>query len=216
MMMTMGFKMNKSMLEKEVKFYITNLDTLKDRLLAVGAVQLQSRTREINYRFDTPDGQLSASGRALRLRQDIQAIMTFKGATSMEEGVRVRPEFEVIVDDLNRARAILEGLGYVLTVTYEKWRAVYQYNGLEITLDEMPYGNFTEIEGADTNAIQTTARILALDWDARIQGSYIELFDRFKKKRDLNLDALTFSAFASIAVSWQDLGVKPADTPAFL
>ncbi len=215
-MMTMGFKMNKSMLEKEVKFYVTDLEALKDRLLAVGAVQSQARTREVNYRFDTPDGQLSASGRALRLRQDNRAILTFKGPTSMEEGVRVRPEFEVVVDDLSRARAILEGLGFVLTITYEKWRAVYQYNGLEITLDEMPYGNFTEIEGADTAAIQTTARVLALDWNTRIQGSYIELFDRFKKKRELSLDALTFSAFSSIAVSWQDLGVKPADTPAFL
>ena len=212
----MGFKMNKSMLEKEVKFYVTNLEALKDRLLAVGAVQSQARTREVNYRFDTPDGQLSASGSALRLRQDSRAILTFKGTTSMEEGVRVRPEFEVVVDDLSRARAILEGLGFVLTITYEKWRAVYQYNGLEITLDEMPYGNFTEIEGADTAAIQTTARVLALDWNTRIQGSYIELFDRFKKKRELSLDALTFSAFASLTVSWQDLGVKPADTPAFL
>ena len=212
----MGFKMNKSMLEKEVKFYVTDLEALKDRLLAVGAVQSQARTREVNYRFDTPDGQLSASGRALRLRQDNRAILTFKGPTSMEEGVRVRPEFEVVVDDLSRARAILEGLGFVLTITYEKWRAVYQYNGLEITLDEMPYGNFTEIEGADTAAIQTTARVLALDWNTRIQGSYIELFDRFKKKRELSLDALTFSAFASLTVSWQDLGVKPADTPAFL
>ena len=212
----MGFKMNKSILEKEVKFYVTDLEALKDRLLAVGAVQSQARTREVNYRFDTPDGQLSASGRALRLRQDNRAILTFKAPSSMEEGVRVRPEFEVVVDDLSRARAILEGLGFVLTITYEKWRAVYQYNGLEITLDEMPYGNFTEIEGADTAAIQTTARVLALDWNTRIQGSYIELFDRFKKKRELSLDALTFSAFASLTVSWQDLGVKPADTPAFL
>jgi len=105
--------MNKSMLEKEVKFYITNLDGLKDRLLAVGAVQLQARTREVNLRFDTPDGQLSASGKVLRLRQDNRAILTFKGATSIEEGVRVRPEFEVVVDDLQKTRAILEGLGYV-------------------------------------------------------------------------------------------------------
>lgn len=122
--------MTKSMLEKEVKFYITNLDGLKDRLLAVGAVQLQARTREVNLRFDTPDGQLSASGKMLRLRQDNRAILTFKGATSMEEGVRVRPEFEVVVDDINRARDILEGLGYVLTVTYENGAPFISTTGL--------------------------------------------------------------------------------------
>ena len=208
--------MNNATLEKEVKFYITNLTALKDRLIAIGAVQTQPRTRELNYRFDTPDLKLSRNGQALRLRQDNRAILTFKGPSSLENGVRVRPEYEVVVDDLVSARAIFEGLGYIQTVCYEKWRAVYQYNGLEITLDELPYGNFTEIEGVDTTAIQTTARVLALDWEARIQGSYLELFDRVKKKRGLTLSDLTFNAFSSIFVTWQDLGVKPADTPAFL
>ena len=212
----MDEQMNDSILEKEVKFYITDLAALKDRLLAIGAVQTQPRTRELNYRFDTPDGQLAHSGRALRLRQDTRAILTYKGPTSLENGVRVRPEYEVVVNDLSASRAILEGLGYIQTVSYEKWRAVYQYNGLEITLDELPYGNFTEIEGADTTAIQTTSRVLALDWAARIQGSYLELFDRLKKTRGLGMSDLTFNAFSGIAVTWLDLGVRPADLPAFL
>lgn len=208
--------MNNSTLEKEVKFYITDLAALKDRLLAVGATQTQARTREVNYRFDTSDGQLARSGRALRLRQDRRTILTFKGPTKMEGGVRVRPEYETVVDDLNAARAILEGLGYVQTVSYEKWRAVYQYNGLEITLDELPYGNFTEIEGTDTAAIQTTARQLSLDWATRIQGSYLELFAHMKKTRNLAMNDLTFSAFNGVIVTWLDLGVRPADVPAYL
>lgn len=208
--------MNKSSLEKEVKFYITNLSALKDRLLSIGATQTQSRTRELNYRFDTPDDQLTHNGVALRLRQDTHAILTFKGPSSLENGVRVRPEYEVVVNDLDSARAILEGLGFLLTVSYEKWRAVYQYNGLEITLDELPYGNFTEIEGVDTSAIQSTARVLGLDWETRIQGSYLELYDRLKKTRGLTLGDLTFNTFSGIAVTWQDLGVRPADTPDFI
>jgi adenylate cyclase class 2 len=208
--------MHNSTLEKEVKFYITDLAALKDRLLAIGAHQTQPRTRELNYRFDTPDGQLAHSGRALRLRQDMHTLLTFKGPSSLESGVRVRPEYEAVVDDFNATRSILEGLGYVLTVSYEKWRAVYQYNGLEITLDELPYGNFTEIEGADTAAIQTTARVLSLDWAARIQESYLELFAHLKKTRGLTMNDLTYNAFNGVAVTWLDLGVRPADLPAFL
>lgn len=208
--------MNNSNLEKEVKFYITNLDALRDRLLAIGALQTQARIRELNYRFDTPDLQLSHNGRVLRLRQDKRAIFTYKGPTSLENGVRVRPEHEVEVSDLASARAILEGLGYVQTVSYEKWRATYQYQGLEIALDELPYGNFTEIEGSDTAAIQTTARLLTLDWGARIQVSYLELFERLKKTRALTMRDLTFNAFAGIPVTWQDLGVRPADVQSFL
>lgn len=208
--------MNNPTLEKEVKFYITNLIALKDRLLAIGAAQLQPRTHEINFRFDTPDRQLSQSGRALRLRQNTHTRLTYKGSTTLEEGVRVRPEYEVVVNDLETTRAILEGLGYIQITSYEKWRTTYQYNGLEITLDELPYGHFSEIEGADCAAIQSTARILALDWETRIQASYLELFDALKLKQNLSLDDLTFQALAGLVIHWQDLGVKPADTPAFL
>ena len=208
--------MNHESIEKEVKFYINNLAALRERLIALGALQVQARTREINYRFDTPDLSLSKTGRALRLRQDQKCILTFKGPTSLEDGVRVRAEYEVEVSDIENAQAILTGLGYIQTVIYEKYRAAYHYNDLEITLDELPYGNFSEIEGTDSAAIQAAARVLALNWEACIQASYLELFDRFKKNRALTLTDLTFKDFASIAVTIQDLGVKPADIPAYL
>lgn len=208
--------MNKTSLEKEVKFYIIDLPALRERLLSLGAVITQPRIHEINYRFDTPDQSLSRSGRALRLRHDRRNILTFKGPTSTEAGVRVRPEYEVAVDSIENAQSILEGLGYILTVSYEKWRAVYQYNNLEITLDELPYGNFSEIEGADTAAIRSAASVLSLEWETRVQAGYLELFDQLKKNLDLSVQNLTFKDFSTIPVTCQNLGVKPADTPAFL
>ncbi len=214
--MKMESKMNKTSLEKEVKFYINDLPALRERLLSLGAVMTQPRTHETNYRFDTPDLSLSRSGRALRLRHDQRNILTFKGPASTEAGVRVRPEFEVEVDSMENAQSILEGLGYILTVSYEKWRAVYQYNDLEITLDELPYGNFSEIEGTDTAAIRAAASVLSLDWEARVQASYLELFDHLKKNLNLSVQNLTFKDFSTIPVTCLDLGVKPADTPAFL
>jgi len=66
--------MNHQSLEKEVKFYINDLAALRDRLIALGAEQVQPRTRETNYRFDTPDLALAKTGRALRLRQDQKCI----------------------------------------------------------------------------------------------------------------------------------------------
>lgn len=208
--------MNHESVEKEVKFYINDLAALRERLIALGAIQVQARTREINYRFDTVDMALAKTGRALRLRQDQKCILTFKGPTSLEDGVRVRAEYEVEVSDMESARAILTGLGYMQTVIYEKFRAVYRYNDLEVTLDELPYGNFSEIEGSDSAAIQAAARVLALSWEARIQASYLELFDRFKKNRALTLTNLTFRDFAAIAVTIRDLDVKAADIPAYL
>jgi hypothetical protein len=58
--------------------------------------------------------------------------------------------------------------------------------------------------------------LLTLDWGARIQVSYLELIERLKKTRALTMRDLTFNAFAGITVTWQDLGVRPADVQSFL
>jgi adenylate cyclase class IV len=68
--------MNKSPLEKEVKFYLSDLSSYENRLRSLGAVLLQPRTRELNYRFDTKDLNLSRSQQVLRLRQDQKNILT--------------------------------------------------------------------------------------------------------------------------------------------
>ncbi len=170
----------------------------------------------MNYRFDTADGALALSGRALRLRHDVSNILTFKGPSTSVKGVRVRPEYEVEVDNLGNAWLILEGLGYELAVSYEKWRAVYRLNELLITLDELPYGNFSEIEGADPAVIRSTAAVLSLDWNTRIESSYLELFETLKRSRNLTMRDLTFDEFAAIPLTNSDLGVQPADRPVFL
>ena len=198
-------------LEKEVKFYLSDLPAMTNRLLSLGAIQMMGRTHEVNYRFDTPDGVLAQKKSGLRLRRDARNILTFKGPSTTVDGVRVRPEYEVEVDNLQNAWLILERLGYEMVVSYEKWSAVYQLDGLAVTLDELPYGNFTEIEGADTNLIRSTAAALALDWDRRIDASYLGLFERLKEKMALSCRHLTFAEFAPLAITSEDLGVEPAD-----
>ena len=153
---------------------------------SLGAVLLQPRTRELNYRFDTADLSLTHSQRVLRLRQDQKNILTYKGPSETSEGVRVRPEIELEVDDFEKAVEFLKALGYSLVVQYEKWRTTYTLHGLEITLDEMPYGNFSEIEGEDTSVIRSTSAALALDWECRVNASYLSLFDNLNRRLDLD------------------------------
>ena len=203
--------MNKPPLEKEVKFYLTDLAGYAERLRSLGASLTQPRVKEINFRFDTPDSTLARSGVALRLRQDRRVILTLKGASSTVDGVRVRPEVEVVLDDLQNGRAILEGLGYNIVVCYEKWRTTYQLMGMEVTLDELPYGTFTEIEGTDTETIHQAASALGLMWKARVPYSYLELFAQVKRELGLSVRNLTFQEFKNISLAYTDLGVIPAD-----
>ena len=202
-------------LEVEVKFYLSDKASFEDRLRRVGAVLERERTHEVNYRFDTPDMKLSHEHRVLRLRQDTASILTYKGPSRAQDGVSVRDEIEFEVSDFTAARQLLEAIGYKESVRYEKWRTIYILDELEITLDEMPFGNFTEIEGGDPLAIQRTSSKLALDWSTRITSSYMVLFDQVKKQKNADIPNLSFADFRDIHVTPQELGVKPADTPLF-
>jgi adenylate cyclase class 2 len=77
-------------------------------------------------------------------------------------------------------------------------------------LDEMPYGNFVEIEG-DAAPLRTTAEKLGLDWETSIPTSYSKLFEYLRVKQNLSFRDLTFENFRGLQVLPSDLGVRPAD-----
>jgi adenylate cyclase, class 2 len=199
--------------ESEVKFYLSDKTSFEDRLCRIGARLLHERVQEINYRFDTPQMTLSTEHRVLRLRQDGAIRITYKGPSSLQEGVTVRDEIEFEVSDFTSARQLLEALGYIESVRYEKWRTTYLFDDLEITLDEMPFGNFTEMEGNDPGQIQRTAIKLALDWSTRINSSYMMLFDQVRRNKNMTIANLTFEDFRNVSVTADELGVKAADKP---
>lgn len=200
--------------EIEVKFYLSNPRAFLARLEAAGAERVQERLFEVNLRFDTPDGSLSRAQRVLRLRQDNRARLTYKGAAAMGDAVSDRQEIEFEVSDFDAARRLLEALGYQVFVCYEKWRTTYRFNSVEIVVDEMPFGDFCEIEGPDEDSLRRAADRLGLDWQARIIASYLALFDLLKLKRQLKVDQLTFEDLAHVTIAPDDLGVRPADRDA--
>ena len=78
-------------------------------------------------------------------------------------------------------------------------------------LDEMPYGEFVEIEGENLEQIQSVAAKLHLVWDATIDRSYTALFERVRQKLTLSSNDLSFKNFNGIQVTADLLGVQPAD-----
>lgn len=197
--------------EVEVKFYISNLPALEQRLKLAGAELIQKRVHEINYRYDMPDGSLTRAHRVLRLRQDQNAVLTLKGPAEPGQPVSVRQEIEVEVSNFTSTAHILEALGYQVSIIYEKQRTTYKMSNVRVTLDEMPYGNFAEIEGPDAESIQSIAAELGLDWDARSVESYLSLFNHLSEKRGLKLRHLTFTELNGIEVTPTDLGLIAAD-----
>ena len=203
--------MSGNKLEQEAKFRIGHLDALAGRLKALGAVCTQERTFELNLRFDTADGRLTAAYQVLRLRQDQRSRLTFKGPSDPNSTVSSRHEIEVEVSDLGAARAILEALGYRVVVCYEKYRAAYQLGEVEVSLDEMPFGTFSEIEGPNEASIRAAAGQLSLNWEARSKLSYLAIFGALKDAFELEMPDLTFAAFKEQTYSLEKVGLLPAD-----
>ncbi len=197
--------------ELEVKFYVLNLQAVEERLMALDAQLVQPRILETNLRFDTPEAEFTQAGRAIRLRQDSETRLTYKGPGTVEGGARLRQEIEFTVADFEAARDFLLALGYQISVIYEKYRTTYDLLTAHVTLDQMPYGDFIEIEGSDPGVIQAVARLLNLNWETRIADSYTVLFARLQVTRKLSFRDLTFLNFLELEISAGDLEVQPSD-----
>ncbi len=201
--------------ETEAKFFVRNLGAVQARLEKLGARLLQPRILETNLRFDLPDGSLRQGGRVLRLRRDGSARLTYKGPSETVEGVLSRAEIEVEVGDFDTTLCLLESLGYRVVATYEKYRQVYsldlEKSGFHVFLDELPYGDFVEIEGETAEAVLTAANRLGLDPKAAIPAGYLALFEALSAERGYDPSKLTFTALAGLSPQPEHLRVRAAD-----
>jgi adenylate cyclase class 2 len=199
------------MQEIEAKFYVRDLRKIESRLQDLEARLIQPRVLETNIRFDLPDGGLRSEGRVLRLRRDTESKFTYKDAGNHDRGVVNRTEIEFVVEDFDKARSFLEALGYQKLVQYDKYRTTYDLDHCHIMLDELPYGNFVEIEGAEINTIHNIAQKLKLDLQTAILTGYIDLFENARQSLGLTFADLTFANFEGIKVTPEYLRVQPAD-----
>lgn len=193
--------MGDEQVEVEVKFLLADPDELRGRLLAAGAEQRKPRLFERNVRFDTPEETLRANLQLLRLRQDDQVRLTFKGpVANTGSEAKVREEIEVEIGDFSSMSAILQKVGFVAHQVYEKYRETFRLGNVEVVLDELPFGNFVELEGEET-AIRAAAAVLGLAWDERILINYLGLWHLLRQRYGLPFTDLTFENLADLDVS---------------
>lgn len=200
--------------EIEVKFYLVHPELFVNKLDQNGALLAQARVNEWNLRYDSPNNGLSSSGQVLRLRKDQTTRLTYKSEASLDEDVTDRQELEVEVSSFDTMRKILEILSYKVFVMYEKFRTTWHWMDCEVTLDEMPYGYFCEVEGNDPEKIKQATKTLGLDWDARILSSYLGIFTMLKNTGKLDVENLVFSSFENIKITTSDfevVNIHPAD-----
>jgi adenylate cyclase class 2 len=190
-------------LETEIKFYLVNLKSLRDRILELGA-ESRGRFFERNLRFEDAHQSLKQRRSLLRLRQDKKSILTFKSPPDQPDGkFKIMKELEVEVSDFGTTQHILEALGFHQEQVYEKWRETFEWNQTHLCLDTMPYGDFIEIEGPKPKIKEVAGR-LGLNWHKRILLNYLDIFDILKQKCDLDFSDVTFDNYKNIEVHLVD------------
>ena len=146
-------------IEIEKKFRLASerrpiLDTL---LPTVGAT-FHGKVFEENIIF--AGRGLDQLNRILRLRRtDGKAIVTYKERMDSNKTVRRRHEVEIDVAPAENMIEILSKLDIVPMLIYEKHRTTWDLADTEVTIDELPFGLFVEIEG-DEEAIRNAETLL--------------------------------------------------------
>jgi adenylate cyclase, class 2 len=188
-------------LEQEVKFYLAAPDEIRKHLARLGAETYQGRVLETNIRYDSPDGALTRQGKVLRLRKTSHCILTYKQPESATDSANRTParrhlETEIILDDWAPIEHILSGLGFQPIIRYEKYREVFRLQSTLIMLDQLPFGNFVELEGQNLEELRQTAEQLGMEWNLALQTSYMGIFLMLKKAYKLNSLEATFQTFS--------------------
>ncbi|MBW1846825.1 MAG: class IV adenylate cyclase [Deltaproteobacteria bacterium] len=186
-------------IEIEVKFYLDDIKPIQNYLVDLGAVH-KGRFFESNIRFEDKNNKLLKNQSLLRLRKDAKTTLTYKSKPPFENNeFKIHQELEVEVNDFEKMNLILESLGFHQEQIYEKWRETFIIQKTIVCIDQMPFGDFLEIEG-EMKDIKDLADTMALDWEKRILLNYIELFDIIKQNLNLSFNDITFNNFKDISV----------------
>ena len=160
-------------LESELKFKLAgpaDHARLRRRLEELQAKPAGTYDEE-NVRFFQPGKRRPVSLRLRVLDGGRGGILTVKGPARFIRGIKVREETEVGVDDAQAARDLVESLGYTVAFTYHKHRSTWRLDEVDVTLDTLAFGFFTELEGPP-EVLEETARTIGLNPARAIKLSY--------------------------------------------
>jgi adenylate cyclase class 2 len=184
-------------IEIEAKMKVANLAPVRRRLARSGGRRVRAEL-ETNMFFDRPGAKLRRSGRGLRIRRATDSggsercTVTLKGPLRPGR-LKSRDEIQFKVDDPKAARALLEELGYSLTLSFQKRRESWEFRRCEVSLDELPrLGCFVEIEGPSQQRIMSARRALGLGKLPVIRSGYASILARHLAKNEVKSRNIRF------------------------
>jgi len=170
-------------IEIEKKYHLSpkRLDEITDRLIELKAA-FRNEVFEVNYQHR--GGEMDERGATLRLRKigDF-TVLTYKEKIKTAEGFKQRVEYETSVAAVDAMENIIERLGYRLTAVYEKRRKYWDLANVEVVLDELPFGEYMELEGTIED-IENVEALLGLKEIEREPRGYPRVTIKYGKMVD--------------------------------
>lgn len=170
-------------IEKEIKLLI-DLDKVKS-IINSPSFHLEKSVFQRTIRRDTEDLSFEKQNTFIRTREDNKNTITVKRKTHDNTEVFEREEFETEVGDMETMNAILEILGLTKSWVMEKYRIQGQYENVTITLDELSFGIYMEIEGEEEE-IEKVVKDLGLDLGKKVTVTYWDLWEDYKKEHNID------------------------------
>jgi adenylate cyclase class 2 len=147
-------------IEKKYRLDPERRASLKAELETSGA-EFVSREFEENTIYS--NDRLRETGSIVRIRKtDARSILTFKRRIDNDFDVKQQIEHETEISDAAATEAIIAELGLKPVLVYEKYRDTWKFRSVELVIDELPFGDYMEIEGSIT-AIKEAEILLGIE-----------------------------------------------------
>lgn len=160
--------------EYEAKFLYVDVEAIREKLTALGAVQAFPRTLLTRKIFDH---HTLSCGQWLRLRNEGSgSTLTLKQVTDAA-AIDGTTEIETHVSDFHATAEILRRLGLREVRYQENYREEWRLGDVLFDIDTWPdLPTFLEIEGPDEASVRRATTLLALDYTQARFGSVDEIY----------------------------------------
>jgi len=175
-------------IEIEKKFVLSNdqREQVLENLNKFGA-KLVGENLEENTLYS---GEILMEKRAvLRVRKiGEKTILTYKQRIENDSDFKQQIEYETVVEKAEEMEKIIESLGFEKALVYEKRRQIWHFRAVEVLLDELPFGQYMEIEGSVT-AIAEAEMLLDIENLTIENETYPHLTRRFGVQKEKLIEA---------------------------
>lgn len=163
--------------EIEAKFPRADHALVRERLKQLGANCTQTERMMTRLIMDYPDKRLQTERNGwVRIRDEGDKVTcTYKEALEGKFGAAHEIEFSV--GSYEKAAELFKALGLSVQSEQQSKRETWEYQGVEIVLDQWPWLEpFIEIEGPDEASVYRVSEALGFAWDKAVFGTVITLY----------------------------------------